>query len=76
MRRRGPVVLESKQSRTGDRAVTYQLELVLCGKIGCAARHGPYWYAYWKRAGRVRKRYMGREFQRLTAAQARKAERP
>ncbi len=42
--------------------VTYQLEHVLCGKARCPKLHGPYWYAYWKTGGRVRKRYIGKRF--------------
>jgi hypothetical protein len=38
--------------------VTYQLELVKCGKPGCkTCPHGPYWYAYWWVTGRS---YRGR----------------
>lgn len=36
----------------GRYAVTYQLELVDCGKPKCKKMHGPYWYAYWRTAGR------------------------
>jgi hypothetical protein len=73
-RRRANQILESKHARTGNRSITYQLELVLCGKIGCRALHGPYWYAYWKHEGRTRKCYVGRAFRKLSAAQARTAE--
>lgn len=67
-------VLESKHARTGERSITYQLELVLCGKASCLALHGPYWYAYWKHRGRVRKRYVGRNFRKLSTSQARASE--
>ena len=41
--------------------VTYRQEHVRCGKDGCrTCPHGPYWYAYWKEAGRTRSRYIGR----------------
>lgn len=41
--------------------VTYQRELVLCGKPRCAKRHGPYWYAYWTSDDRTRSLYIGKE---------------
>lgn len=69
-----PVIVESKHGRAGDRGVTYQLELVLCGKPGCEALHGPYWYAYWRAGRRTIKRYVGRTFRALTAADVRAAE--
>ncbi len=41
--------------------VTYQQEMVRCGKETCSTcPHGPYWYAYWKEDGRTRSRYIGR----------------
>lgn len=46
--------------------VTYQRELVRCGKARCHCSsssgklHGPYWYAYHWRGGRVRKLYIGK----------------
>ena len=44
------------------RNVTYRLEMVRCGKAGCAScPHGPYWYAYFREDGRLRSRYIGRE---------------
>ena len=45
-------------------AVTYRLELVKCGKCRrCAAgaTHGPYWYGYYKRGGRTRSVYIGKD---------------
>lgn len=43
------------------RNVTYRQEEVRCGKDTCTScPHGPYWYAYWKEAGRTRSRYIGR----------------
>ena len=39
---------------------TYRLEFVTCGKKTCAKLHGPYWYAYEKRAGHLHKRYVGK----------------
>lgn len=42
-------------------SLSYRQEHVRCGKDGCSScPHGPYWYAYWKEAGRTRKRYIGR----------------
>lgn len=37
---------------------TIQQEHVHCGRCG-RCPHGPYWYAYWKEKGRLRKRYIG-----------------
>ncbi len=56
------VVVEEVKTPTG----TYRLELVKCGKAACkrcakAPAHGPYWYVYWKEAGRTRSRYIGKE---------------
>jgi hypothetical protein len=63
---------EVLRSRTGERApvptgrgpgrVTYRQELVRCGRPTCTrCPHGPYWYAYWREAGRRRSRYVGKE---------------
>jgi hypothetical protein len=42
--------------------VTYRQESVRCGQPSCTrCPHGPYWYAYWRQDGRVRKRYLGKE---------------
>jgi len=46
-------------------AVTYQWELVKCGKAKCrrcAKRpsHGPYLYAYWSDGGKTRQLYIGK----------------
>lgn len=46
--------------RIGDSSVTYQLELVQCGKPNCRKWHGPYWYAYWSAGGRTRSLYVGK----------------
>jgi len=44
---------------TGNK-VTFRLEEVRCGKASCTrCPHGPYWYAYWREDGKVRKRYLG-----------------
>src|SRR5260221_9907918 len=48
--------------------VTYQCELVKCGKPKCSRcrrrpAHGPYWYGYWRswsKGGRVVSKYIGK----------------
>lgn len=50
--------------------ITYQSELVRCGKLncGCATQgrlHGPYWYGYRREKGRLKSWYIGREFKLL-----------
>jgi len=53
---------------------TLRLEAVLCGKAGCSSReHGPYWYAYWKDEGRLRKAYVGRKLPARFATPERRA---
>jgi hypothetical protein len=42
------------------RSVTYQRELVKCGKPKCKKWHGPYWYAYWTWGKRTRTLYIGK----------------
>jgi hypothetical protein len=44
----------------GWATVTYQQELVLCGKPKCRKWHGPYWYAYWTTGSRTRTLYIGK----------------
>jgi len=45
--------------------VTYSRQYRRCGKADCACcgpgqpGHGPYWYAFWREAGRARSRYLG-----------------
>ena len=41
-------------------SVTYQLELVQCGKRKCRRWHGPYWYGYWTAGGKTRSIYIGK----------------
>ena len=42
--------------------VTFRQESVRCGKQGCrSCPHGPYWYAYYREAGRLRSRYIGKD---------------
>jgi hypothetical protein len=46
--------------------ITYQLELVNCGKTACkrckrGPAHGPYWYAYWTDSrGKQHSKYIGK----------------
>lgn len=41
---------------------TFRQEYVKCGKSHCrSCPHGPYWYAYRKVGGKLRKRYVGKE---------------
>lgn len=42
--------------------MTYRCEYVRCGKPGCArCPHGPYWYGYWRDAGKLHKKYYGKK---------------
>ena len=60
-RRRNPVVEVSPHHDKHDGAsVTYQRELIQCGKPKCKRWHGPYWYAYWTSGNRSRTLYIGR----------------
>lgn len=65
---------DRQSTRTGTRAVLYQLELIRCGKGRCCP-HGPYWFAYWRHAGKRWKRYVGQEFKTLSLDQLRAFER-
>lgn len=63
---RNPVVETHRFPRREDNLlrgsfVTYQRELVRCGKPRCAKLHGPYWYAYWTQGGRTRSLYIGKQ---------------
>jgi hypothetical protein len=61
------------QPSPGERAVVeeratpggcYRLELVRCGKCKRCAdgpAHGPYWYLYYRRGGRLASRYIGKQ---------------
>lgn len=86
-RKRGRrIVVETKQDTSatlGRRSVTYQRELVTCGKAKCGKLHGPYWYAYWRttqgelfESARVVKRYIGKHFKQLTRADVHATEKP
>ena len=45
--------------------VTLRLEYVRCGKASCHCAkdqgHGPYWYAYARKAGRLTSEYIGKD---------------
>jgi hypothetical protein len=54
-------VVEEKQARAG----TLRLERVKCGKARCkkckeGEGHGPYWYLYYRRSGKLRSHYIGK----------------
>jgi hypothetical protein len=56
------LLLEEADEGPAPGAVTFRQEMVRCGKDGCTrCPHGPYWYAYWREAGRTRSRYVGKE---------------
>lgn len=42
--------------------ITYQLEMVRCGKKSCeTCPHGPYWYSYQREGKKVKSKYVGKE---------------
>jgi hypothetical protein len=46
---------------SGSPAVSLRRQWVRCGKEACTrCPHGPYWYAYWREAGKRRSRYVGK----------------
>lgn len=55
-------VVEQKQ----EGHITYQLERVKCGKKSCKCMrgklHGPYWYGYQRKNGKLRSWYIGKTF--------------
>jgi hypothetical protein len=59
--------VENRHTRELGHSITYELRPVFCGKRGCNKPHGPYWYAYWTQAGRVRTVYIGKKFVRVEA---------
>lgn len=64
-KRKNPVVeVSATHDFVGRRgvhySVTYQRELVKCGKPKCRKWHGPYWYAYWTEGTRTRTLYIGK----------------
>ncbi len=54
-------VVERKKTDGG----CYQLEKIRCGKPNCKCAkgelHGPYWYRYEKKQGRLRSKYIGKQ---------------
>jgi hypothetical protein len=42
---------------------TIRQEYVNCGNPDCQNSHGPYLYAYWKHDKKLRKRYVGKNFE-------------
>jgi hypothetical protein len=50
------------------RQKTYRLQSVRCGSKRCRCAsgylHGPYWYAYWSKGGKVRSQYIGKKLPR------------
>ena len=61
-KKRSRKVVEKHSSSRG----TLQQELVRCGKEGCkkcasGPAHGPYWYHYFYKDGRLVSRYIGKE---------------
>ncbi len=58
---RGHQVVEERPARAG----TLRLEMVKCGKTRCkkcekGPSHGPYWYLYYRRHGKLTSRYVGK----------------
>jgi hypothetical protein len=54
-------VVEERPASTG----TLRLEMVKCGKTRCkkcreGGGHGPYWYLYFRRNGKLTSRYIGK----------------
>ena len=62
----GRTVIETRRQGT----VTLRLEYVRCGKASCHcaqdAGHGPYWYAYTRKAGRLTSEYVGKDAGKFT----------
>ena len=57
----GREVVEERPASTG----TLRLEMVKCGKDRCrkcaeGPAHGPYWYLYYRRNGKLTSRYIGK----------------
>ncbi len=57
----GRSVVEERPASAG----TLRLEMVKCGKDRCkkcakGAAHGPYWYLYFRRNGKLTSRYIGK----------------
>lgn len=59
-------VIETEQAGL----ITYQSEMVKCGKENCRCAtdgelHGPYWYAYRKQGQKLKSWYIGKELKHL-----------
>jgi hypothetical protein len=57
---------EAVAERDDNQGGTYRLEMVSCGKDRCCKcadgpGHGPYWYRYYRRGGKVVSRYVGKD---------------
>lgn len=65
---KGREIVEVRHLGVGEAARLYQLERIRCGKAGCKCAgengtlHGPYWYVYWRDAGKLKSRYVGKRF--------------
>jgi hypothetical protein len=42
---------------------TIRQEFIRCGDPDCQNSHGPYLYAYWKQDKKLKKRYVGKNFE-------------
>jgi hypothetical protein len=45
---------------------TIRQEYVKCGNPDCTNSHGPYLYAYWKQDKKLKKRYVGKNFEHFS----------
>jgi hypothetical protein len=59
---RSPAMVDERSRRSG----TLRLERVKCGKDHCkkcaeGGGHGPYWYLYFRRHGKLTSHYIGKE---------------
>jgi hypothetical protein len=53
--------LTSRNYKSIPSGATIREEHVKCGKPDCnRCKHGPYYYAYWKENGKLKKKYIGR----------------
>lgn len=63
--KKGRAVVEAKK----EGRITYQSELVKCGKPNCRCAdgqlHGPYWYAYRKQGQKLQSWYVGKKLKPL-----------
>lgn len=75
-KKKNPVVeVSPRHDRHQGASVTYQRELIQCGKPKCKRWHGPYWYAYWTTENRSRTLYIGRTLRPAAVVAVEKAER-